>query len=405
MSFPSFPIIKSNKGVSLPLITGLLTILMIGSVAASDLVVRSLRSVRGVEWSAKAYFAAEAGMENALYELSPHKAGYQTPSLVKDDEILGGPERKSAFNNNNKWLNQWSILSRSKEIDPNTNSFFYKGHFSKGEKMTVSLFVDDAFNENIETNGIANSAPQVKNIMVGDTPLGPNDPIATFWMPKNIMDLAYTEAYGNYPIFDFDGDGSYNEDRPDITSDCRENPMDNDCDGLVDEDNEFKAVILWRLFDDSGHSLIPIQGCIQPYGAGSELCELAFNSNLDNSVPDPIPYSVTLKGSTMGMSEDGVTPKSISNFINENKDPANKIQFEFLILVPMEFVSNSSSNDKFAFPYFEYKVQTKTIIPPALPQFTIQSDGYYSTYKQSIRATITPKTTIPLYDFTIIQQK
>ena len=68
--------IPDNKGVSLPLVIGLMLLLVTITTTVNELVIRSLRAARQIEASDKAYFAAEAGIEDALYELSTHGAGY-----------------------------------------------------------------------------------------------------------------------------------------------------------------------------------------------------------------------------------------------------------------------------------------------------------------------------------------
>jgi hypothetical protein len=79
------------------------------------------------------------------------------------------------------------------------------------------------------------------------------------------------------------------------------------------------------------------------------------------------------------------------------------MQLELLIVAPMEFF-NPDTGKKIAIPYIQYEVNSDNPDIP-FPYFTLKSDGYQGTYKQSITTTVTPKTSVPLFDFTIIQQQ
>jgi hypothetical protein len=59
---------------------------------------------------------------------------------------------------------------------------------------------------------------------------------------------------------------------------------------------------------------------------------------------------------------------------------------------------------KVAIPYIEFTVTSVSDQIPN-PFYTIKSDGYYRDFKQSITAILKPKSTVPLIDFTIIQQQ
>ena len=62
---------------------------------------------------------------------------------------------------------------------------------------------------------------------------------------------------------DNDQDGSLNEDpEGDTEITCATNENDTDCDGKINEDSDTDPVILWKLSDGGGGSLIPLKGCI-----------------------------------------------------------------------------------------------------------------------------------------------
>ncbi len=378
---------NSRKGVSLPIATGLVTLLMVASLAANELIIRTIRSVRSVEASNRAYFAAEAGTEDALYELSPHLPGYQTPLIDTPNA------RKDLFDSppvaSQRWKNQWDIESRSGVSE-------WPGKMFKDQKLVISLYSDNNYEDNLNPNAISN----VDKDTLASKINGLNPPPSNFSITFSILT---DEAASNKMKIDNDQDGGTpNEDGPADTSlTCRQNPEDADCDGKVDEDSDADPVILWKLSDNNGRSLIPLPGCIRDPGAKtlgsekSELCERDF-------VSEDGYFKAKLDSGYSGRNQDGVVQK-IDDFISSAGNDA-RMQFEFLIVAPMEYVD--SQNKKQPIQSIDYTVNSgdaSTIIP--YPYFIIKSDGYYGTYKQSITTTITPKTSVPLFDFTIIQQQ
>jgi hypothetical protein len=402
---------KSLKGVSLPMIIGLVTLLMIASLSANETILRAMRSVRGIESSNRAYFAAEAGVEDALYELSPHYPGYQTPTLP-NTLVANSDVRKSDFGGSAVWKNQWQVESRAKG-----NEATAKGQFYKNQKLIFSFFRDEnSATSAPASNGIDDSAIESGKIVN----LRPGNLEITFSIP-----LSASGGGGTIKI-DNDEDGSYNEDPEGPASACNtqtkagclcpNNPSDDDCDGRVDEDGPNDPVILWKMTSENGHSLIPLRGCLlasTPIAPKSELCESDFKTVIPPDGPAGRPEDstkyVTLKSDATGINELG-NNETIYNFINQaNPDGSlnTRIQFEFLIVAPMKYLDlHSVAQKEIPIPYYEYKIkgdQTPLEIP--FPYFSIKSDGYYATYKQSVTATVTTKTSVPLFDFTIIQQK
>ncbi len=350
-------LIKNHKGVSLPLITGLVTLLLIASVAINALIIRNMRSIQRIEASNKAYMAAEAGIEDALYELTPHFAGYETNTK----------EYRTTKFDKKGWENKWNIESINK-------SGTYSGKIYNKQKLIIPLFKD--------TNRLstANAPNKINAGTANIQTLAPTTLDITFTIPESIIKLA------PYLQIDNDKDGSLNEDPV--------NEKDYDGDGQIDEDSNESAVILWKLTDGS-RTLMPITGkkgaggCLSD--SGSVICEKDFKTS---------GRSVTLT-----IDDEGKTAKvekmAIREFIN-TINSQSKLYFEFLIVSPLEHV-DTSAGDKTIIPYIEYTVNSdQTQLP--YPTFTIKSDGYYRKFKQSITSTVTPKMTVPLFDFTIIQQ-
>ncbi len=379
------------KGVSLPLITGLIALLMISSAAVNEMIIKNIQSVRRIEASNMAYLAAEGGIEDALYELSPHFAGYETP------DIETANARSAQFDTNNNLRNKWNIVGRSGKTKWNSKIY-------KNKKVMVYLYGDDQNNTTVEPNAINSNSPSEDDInTINVTNLN-----ITFKIPNGPEnDPQIIQASTNNLIIDNDNDlweNGVNEDSEDDTDSTCINPEDGDCDGLVDEDSDEDPVIMWKLTDGAEKTLIPLKGCLEDTGAfgsgneKSEICERDFNrvGIFENY------FSVTLDSNNTGRNEKGELER-IQDFINRayTYNIHSKLHFEFLIVAPMEHVEG---NKKYEIPYIDFEVSSNVTSLPT-PYFTIKSDGYYMDYKQSITATISPKTTVPLFDFTIIQQE
>jgi len=131
---------KNNKGVSLPLVIGLVLILMLASVAANEMIIRTLRSVSQIESADRAYFAAEAGIEDALYELSPHFAGYETPDIPTSRPADTDDARKDVFDSSLNWENRWEIGSHTTDTcDPvEWPDYELCGRIYENQKLAIS---------------------------------------------------------------------------------------------------------------------------------------------------------------------------------------------------------------------------------------------------------------------------
>jgi len=368
-------LLKSKKGVSLPLVTGLVALLMISSAAVNELIIRTIQSVRRIEASNRAYLAAEGGIEDALYELAPHFAGYQTPDLDDSNNV-----RNSDFGGRVEWVNQWQIESHSDLAE-------WSGSFFPNQKLILSLF-NDTNPPSVATNAINRNPANITTLkqLSGDFSI-------TFTIPEAsnfITDQLMIDNDEDYAI------NGVNEDPESGRSGCADN-IDCDGDGKINEDGEEDPVILWKLTDGSVRSLTPYKGClvINSGEEKSEICEKDFNNS---SL-----HSVTLNQRTIGKNEDG-QPETIEQFISSVDTASDaKLQFEFLIIAPLEHV-DTIEQKKIQIPFLEYTVSSSSTDIP-YPFFRIKSDGYYGTFKQSITTTVTPKTTVPLFDFTIIQQQ
>lgn len=362
---------------------------MVATLATNELIIRSIRSVRGVEASNRAYFAAEAGVEDGLYELSPHVAGYQTPPLDSVDQTQ---VRNATFDTQDRWKNRWAIESRSLNNE-------WSGQLFKDQKMVISLFQDQNYESGLGPNAINNVKKEVLPPQIEGLSPSPSDFSITFSISSE--EWGYDKLYKMR--IDSDQDGQLNEDGAgmgpgNFSDSCVKNPEDADCDGKVNEDSSSDTVILWKITDNLGRSLIPLPGCGGDLDAKtvgkekSEICERDFYV-----VPG---YLVaTLNYGHYGLDESG-NKVTIQKFISV-ASPDSRMQFEFLIVSPMEYVG--SQGDRQSIPSINYKVTSSSIIP--YPYFDIKSDGYFGAYKQSITTRITPKTSVPLYDFTIIQQQ
>ncbi len=391
---------KSNtKGVSLPLVIGLITFLMVAIVAINTMVIRSIQSVRSIEASSRAYFAAEAGIEDALYELTPHFAGYETPNLgnanARNNNFVSDIPCEAGIE---KWCNEWEIESRNGDNE-------WGGRLYSNQKMMLYLFNDT--HEPLSTP--ATNAINREVLLPNDIEtlkIVSSDFSITFSIPDTATIFANGGSLKIDNDEDFDGSPStVNEDPEEAFGACDAN-TDCDNDGLVNEDGPENPVILWKLTDGESRSLIPLNGCLSdsdtpPGTKKSELCEKDFNTYSDSpyTLTD---YAIRLDNTAYGQNEMGQM-ESIGNFIS-NLTNTDKARFEFLIIAPMEHVDELAGR-KIEIPYILYEVSSMFTNELPYPFFRIKSDGYFRGFKQSITATVTPKTTVPLFDFTIIQQQ
>lgn len=392
--------IRSNKGVSLPMAIGLVSLLMIASVAVNELIIRALRSANQIESSDRAYFAAEAGIEDALYELSPHFAGYETPDLP-----IGSPEetdeaRKADFNIDGDitWANRWEVknLSNAEEFGTDTDENLT---LKSNQKLIISLFNDS---QDLPSASVANA---INTDLVDINHLEFTNFSINFSIPYDLED-DYSDAFAFGLTIDNDGDSAINEDSPENTGYCPGYAYltyDADCDGRENEDSIYDPVIYWKIIDDEGRSLTPLPGCMTDYvnPGGSEICEMDFKVSFENKL------QAGLVLSTEGWNDTLQEIVTIEDFLKTNYDsrlPNTKIQMEFTLMAPLEQATDMGGLRKLNIPHLEYSISSDIEDIP-LPYFTIKSDGWYKDFKQSITTYVTPKTAVPLFDFTIIQQQ
>ena len=379
------------------MVIGLVSLLMIASVASNELIIKALRSAHQIEASDRAYFAAEAGIEDALYELSPHFAGYETPTLPVGSPGAIDDARKDDFGGDLTWVNRWEIKNRSNlttfGTEQDENLVFYPN-----QKLIISLFNDESESSGLSANAINDGLADIAHIE-------PNNFSITFRIPYD-LEGEYSSAFtdmGGLAI-DNDGDGEangINEDGPGDTSICPGDTYtteDWDCDGKEDEDSIYDPVIYWKIIDDEGRLLTPLRGCIDD--GGSEICEKDFE--LFNGM-----YQAVLDGSTIGWDDVTQSEVVIFNFLDdgyEGRTADTKVQMEFTIVAPLKQATTTGGFKRYDIPYLEYVIDSNVENIP-LPYFTIRSDGWYKDFKQSITTYVTPKTAVPLFDFTIIQQQ
>ena len=405
-------------GASLPIAIGLLTILMLASVAANELILRALRSIHQIESSNRAFMAAEAGIEDALYELSAHFAGYETRignTTIGLDHDVDSQIRQSDFGGTVRWDNRWEI--RSKNLNTCNTNIELCGEITPNRDLIISLFYDAS---DISSYVAANDKDKLnddtaENIAANITTLAIKDSDSfsiTFRIPQEIINAA-SNAFNGGLVIDNDGDAwktskdnGINEDGNDDAGDCRYgagagsavSASDADCDGQENEDSEKDPVIHWRISDDKGNYLIPYKGCLEDDNGASdphsEICEIDF---------DRVNHRVTLNRSYYGQDQNGEI-KSIQEFLNDGYNHAEKkkLKIEFSIVAPLEHV-DSINRKKIPIPYLEYEINYVASGTIPEPYFEINSDGYYKNFKQSITTKLTPKTNVQLS--TIIQQQ
>lgn len=411
-----------TKGVSLAMTIGLLFLLVTMTATINELVIRALRSAHQIEASDKAYFSAEAGVEDALYELSQHTAGYETPDLDS------GNARGDDFSNGVSWTNTWEI--KNKELNPcitnDWDSFNprYCGRIYTGEKLVVNMFSEyydplpvtltNAINDDGESDITINKLLvssfrfrlRLPKTVVSDNPDAFSGTQIVYFDNDRDFDGNWLLTVNEDPSADFGGVVAHN--CPGIGA---VGVADDDCDGREDEDSPEDPVILWKLVDDAGNSFQPLRGCIgdprhsshdafstPPGYDNSILCEKNFSKSNDEVFIefDQGFYGVSMIGST----EDILT---LSDFITSIGN--NRLQMEILVVTPSQVIDTNNAS-KVPIPYFEYGIEYDAGPGVELPStyFSIRSDGYYRDFKQSITTNVTPRATSRLLDLTIIQQ-
>lgn len=404
---------SDNKGVSLALSIGLLLLLVTITTTVNELVIRALRSSHQIEASDKAYFAAEAGVEDALYELSAHTAGYETADLAEPEV------RHADFTENVSWTNKWELKNKALNICDNSLASWveigfnptYCGRIYEGSKLVINLFTDDALSTGVLSNQISEAAQNINKLSLSALKI-------VFRLPPDVVADNLSVFSGTLPLA-IDNDGDYdmgsgsglNEDGPAPFFSKQTCPYsglaqvdDNDCDGRADEDSEHDPVILWKLIDDKGNSFQPLRGCkTDPQhtshstagDSNATLCEKDFiltNNEL----------SVSLTEADRGVNQNGVI-SDLAAFI-AGIPATNELQMELLLVAPMQAV-DAANRLKVPIPYLEYGMTydaADSILPSTY--FSIKSDGYYKDFKQSITTNVVPRATTRLLDLTIIQQ-
>ena len=401
-----------NRGVSLAMTVGLLLLLATLTATVSELVVQALRSAHRIEAADRAYFVAEAGVEDALYELSVHDAGYETAAL-------GDPAvRRDDFDGSVAWNNEWQIAGRdttSCDSMPGWLNIFTPqlcGRIYEGKRHIISLSSDDADSVGIGTNEINEASPDV------------NVPPFIALTIRFRLPLEVTKKYpGAFSAgLKIDNDRDYdpathqglNEDGKNLTTyplrTCDYSGAvevsDNDCDGREDEDSPQDPVLLWQLIGSDGNVWKPLTGCkLDPNDPShnhhnSMLCESTF------SMYGQEVYAEINQMVDQGTDETG-SIMDLSDFISQY-GADETLRLELFPAAPFEaiyFSPSSGEPDRIPFPYLEYGIEfTTDSSTMSSAHFAIRSDGYFQDFKQSITTNVTPLGATSLLDLTIIQQ-
>lgn len=396
---------KHPKGASLAISIGLLLLLMIITASLSSLVVKALRASGEVEASDRAYFAAEAGIEDGLYELSNHSAGYQTPAL-KTAEV-----RQDEFSQNTVWKNEWEAQGKNQSpcVENDWQNGFDPsvcGQIKSNQKLVINLFNDEATSNNIPKNKIDVTDKLIKKININTLEI-------KFRLPqKTVIDNELTGVF-------IDNDGDYQNGQglnEDGTVDFGFQPTecdgvlvnDNDCDGREDEDSTEDPVFIWKITDEEGRSFQPLRGCKNDPdykdhlgSANAGLCEKNFIDEGNGEL------SLSLNETDLGTllvedpNQNGQIV-SLLDFITSTSENS-PLKLEILSVTPRKTIN---AGKEIPIPYYDYSIQYSTGADETIPDsyFTLKSDGYYKNYKQSITTKVQPGVTTKLLDLAIIQQ-
>jgi cysteine-rich repeat protein len=366
--------LKNNtKGSSLAISVGLIVLLVLASAAVNELIIRNLKAVQKIEASNRAFYSAEAALEDAFYELTVQEPGYETSDRTSN---FGGT--------NTNWTAKWSIEGMNTAIDNKL-----KGQILPYQKVVIPLYKVIDAPSTADINKISeNPGTAVKKFNINSI---------TFSLPEAPQNIAVAGLEINN-----DQDNALNEDgSPDNQSgphDCNNNgktysAKDDDCDNQENEDSKTDPVISWRIIDEGDASQAPSifspkKGCINDYtdiipdNQGDQICEGDFSTS----------GTITLLGGSNAITEIGA-------FISTAKRP----KLEFSIIAPLiNSLNPPLVNPTLIYDHLNYEIDSTENIPT--PYYTLKVDGKYNDYVQSITTTLLPQTTSPLLDFTIVQQ-
>ena len=368
----------------------------------STLVIRSLKASAEIEASDKAYFAAEGGMEDALYELSAHSAGYETAPL-QSKEV-----RNDRFSEKAEWRNEWELKGKGQSncLENDWENNFLPticGTLGEEEKLVISLFNDKAEGLDIKTNKINIAAANVQKININLLEI--KFRVSKKTIEENLLAAIYIDNDKDYK----EGIG-LNEDSgtmPPTPCDYSNGlPVaDNDCDQKEDEDSPEDPVLIWKVIDNQGNAFQPLRGCKNdpPHPSHNQinagLCEKNFVDQGNNEL------SLSLNESDLGIVQSKDPNKegavmSLVDFIAAS-NPESPLQIEILQVAPMKTINDQK---EVLIPFYEYGIQYDADEGIPNPYFLLKTDGYFQNYKQSITAKVVPGTTTRLLDLAIIQQ-
>lgn len=114
--------IKTKQGNAIAISLTAIAFLTLVAVGASTVIMNSYKASKNVERNNNAFLAAESGIENALYEVSDHSAGYEV--INNEEENDHARVNLEAESNAEAY---WSVESRSsmeQALANNSNSIF-----------------------------------------------------------------------------------------------------------------------------------------------------------------------------------------------------------------------------------------------------------------------------------------
>jgi len=124
-------VFKNQKGTAIFLTLIILSSVLIASLGAADLIVSGIKQTRTQSYSTKAYFAAEAGAERALWEIRKNSF----PFLRSDNSICQVNDYIN-FDNNNTPPN--AAVCGDEQVNVLLNGATYSVIFKSGGVATTT---------------------------------------------------------------------------------------------------------------------------------------------------------------------------------------------------------------------------------------------------------------------------
>jgi len=382
---------KTNqKGISIYIAMGFMTTIILISLGVSSVIISFLSGSGNIEIMNQSFFAAEGGMEDALYDLSDHFLGYENTQHQVSEKF------SDTNNTNYSWeinsllpfddeLNAYVIPPKgegSSVISPNWNIL------RLGGRAVISLFIDESIPKSLVRDCVKIDNPTNCDIRsISDVAHFGLVDIAVKIRARN-KDLNITEIEDN----EISEESSMSDDTILTWGFVGLDKTDYSKYISIRENAKYKKSI-------SGNLKIT-----RDYSNSTEIYESKINNHtsIDDYLiidsTDLTPQGSYTKGSRISS---GIDHKNNYSTINSFLSNSLIHRPQFILTLVSSLFDNSVDNS--AIPFIEYQVLLKSNNPLPNEYFLIKSKGFSGGFEQSIITKYKPQSSTPLLDFAIFQ--